>query len=152
MRLVTASNVLKSATPQMLSKIARAVENMKRYPQTRFRTRHLIHGGVYYRTMDVHKGSIVAGCLMKIPTALVISGNVVVYDGQEWTHYTGHNVLAGMAGRRQIFLGEEFSTMTMSHATKASTVEDAEKEFTDEHESLLSTREGYENEVVITGV
>lgn len=152
MRGMISAPVLASATPAMIAKIQGAVERLQKYPHVKFKTRHLIHGGVYYRTMNVRKGDIVAGCLIKVPTTLVISGKVVVYDGEGWTTYAGYHVIAGMPHRRQIFLGEEFSTMTMSFATKAMTVGDAEKYFTDEYESLLSSREGYENDVVITGV
>jgi hemolysin-activating ACP:hemolysin acyltransferase len=61
----------------------------------------------------------------------------------------GHNVLPASANRRQVYVAIQDTTVTMSFRTWAQTVEDAEREFTDEYDRLLSHHNA--NVVVLTG-
>lgn len=100
---------------------------------------HFIHAGVYVRTCFLKKGTIGAGAFIKIPTVVIVQGKCLVVVGDTLESIDGYKVLRGLDGRRQVFRAIEDTYITMLFATKSSTVEDAEKEFTDEWK-LLTTR------------
>lgn len=113
-------------------------------------TEHLIHGGMYVRTIRMKAGTYITGALLKIPTTLIVSGGCIVFIGEERIELNGYNVLPGSALRKQVFAAFTDVEMTMVFPTSATTVRQAEQEFTDEYEMLLSNRQ--DNEVtLITG-
>ena len=61
--------------------------------------------------------------------------------GDHLEESSGYSVLKGMDGRRQVFSAFEDTYITMFFASNASTVEEAEKEFTDEWQLLTNNRE-----------
>lgn len=115
-------------------------------PQTRVRTESEFHAGTYARTMIVDapapgRAVVITGALIKIPTLLVCHGDAWVYIGEaEPMKLTGYNVLKAAAGRKQAFVVWSAFWLTMSFATEARTVEEAEAEFTDEADMLMSRR------------
>jgi hypothetical protein len=58
-----------------------------------------------------------------------------------WHELVGYNVIQASAGRKQIYVTREETAITMIFPSNAKTVEEAEEEFTDEAEMLLSRRE-----------
>jgi len=119
-------------------------------PQVPMRTQHQIHGGIYSRTVFIPAGHRITGALVKVPTTLVLQGRVVVFVGDQVVRFDGYHVLAASAGRKQIFVAETDTYLTMEFATNARTVEEAEREFTDEYDLLASHRDDL-NAVLITG-
>lgn len=97
---------------------------------------------VYTRTIRIPKDVVLTGALIKIATVLTISGDVEVFGNDGLTRLTGYHVLAGAAGRKQAYLALQDTYVTMSFATKATTIEEVEEEFTDEAALLLSRRQG----------
>lgn len=133
------------------------IENARR-PQISIATKHVIHGGMYARTIRIPadfmltgKMTALTGALIKVPTMLIVAGNVIVYIGDEARELCGYNVLAASANRKQVFLAKTDTCLTMVFPTKAKSVEEAEREFTDEAQFLISRKEESDNEVVITG-
>lgn len=122
--------------------------------QIPLRTRHFLYAGVYSRTIwavgTPEVQVLIVGALIKIPTQVSIDGDVLVWVGSKTLRLTGHNVLAGSAGRKQVFLAYSDVRITMSFGTKAKTIEEAEREFTDEVDDLCSRRDP-DNEIIITG-
>lgn len=107
-----------------------------------FPTEHLIHGGMYARTLRMKAGTYITGALLKIPTTLIVSGDCLVFIGEEVVELTGYNVLPGSAFRKQVFAAITDTVMTMLFPTMATTVEQAEQEFTDEYEMLMTNHQG----------
>lgn len=101
---------------------------------------HLIHAGMYARTVRLGPGVALAGALLKVATTVIVSGDCTVFTGDEAVELTGYNVLAGSAGRKQAFLTHGEVCITAIFATSAATVREAEAEATDEHESLQTRR------------
>lgn len=114
-------------------------------------TDHLIHAGIYHRTVYIPAGVLVAGALVKIDTTVVVHGDVTVYVDGEPLLLMGYNVLPAYAGRKQAAYAHTDTHYTMSFATTATTVEEAEAEFTDEVEALGSRRIDASNTTMITG-
>jgi hypothetical protein len=111
------------------------------FPQVTIETSHLFHSGIYTRTILIPAGVVMTGALIKIPTTLIISGDVTVTVGDGSMRLTGYNVISASSGRKQIFYAHTDTYLSMMFATSCTTIEDAENEFTDESEKL-QTRQG----------
>jgi len=120
-------------------------------PQLAIKTHHVLHAGLYSRTIVLPADVILTGALIKIATLLLITGDVLVSRGDVSTRVTGHAVLPASAGRKQAFMTYQDTTVTMVFPTNATTVEQAEAEFTDDTDMLFSRRDPDLNTTVITG-
>ena len=69
------------------------------------------------------------------------SGHATVFIGGEAVEMQGYHVIPGQAGRKQAFLAHIDTDLTMTFATQATTVEQAEEEFTAEADLLLSRKQ-----------
>lgn len=108
--------------------------------QVEFPTSHLIHGGMYARTLHMPKGTVLTGALLKVATILIVKGDCAVFIGEETIELRGYSVLPGSAGRKQVFVSHTDVDMTMLFPTNVQTVAEAEKEFTDEYQMLMTNR------------
>lgn len=120
---------------RLLEQSARAL------PQVSLETTHALHAGLYARTVTLPAGVVLTGAEIKIPTLLIISGDVLVYGDEGPVRLTGYHVTLGAAGRKQAFCALADTQLTMLFASAAPTVAAAEREFTDEYEKLLTHRE-----------
>jgi len=130
----------------------RLVQNaMLKFPQVNLPVHHILHGGMYSRSLVIPAGVAIAGAFIQVPTILVVSGNVTVYANDQAYEINGYQVLVASAGRKQLFVAHADTNMTMTFATYAKTVEDAENEFTSEPDLLASRRHENLNTTIITG-
>jgi len=114
---------------------------MAELPQVPIRTEHILHAGLYARTVFVPAGVIITGVLIKIPTLLIVHGDALVYIGGASLRLEGYNVVPAAAGRRQVFVADSDLHLTMLFASDAASVDQAERQFTDEFEQLVSRKE-----------
>jgi hypothetical protein len=112
-----------------------------RLPQVHIPTDHVFHAGMYARTIKIPAGVALTGAQIKIPTILIISGDTLVYGENGATRFTGYHVALGQCGRKQAFYALQDTWLTMLFPTGATTVDAAEREFTDEYEKLFSRKE-----------
>jgi len=96
-------------------------------------------------------GHMITGAVIKIATILIISGEIIAYVGDKSLHMSGYNVVPASAYRKQAFLAKTDTYMTMLFSTSAKMVEDAENEFTDETDTLISRKPNGTNKIIITG-
>jgi hypothetical protein len=82
----------------------------------------------------------VTGVLITIPTVLIVSGHATLFIGGEDVELKGYAVIPASAGRKQAVYAHADTLFTMLFPTAARTVEEAEREFTDEPERLASRR------------
>lgn len=138
---------------ECLNKVYEFEDILKAQEQHNIETDHVLHAGIYTRTIFIPKGIVITGCLTKIPVTLVLSGDLCVYVGKdEVKRYVGHNVVPAMAGRKQIFYANEHSYVSMSFKTSANNIHQAEEEFCAETNNLISRKDGAINTITITGV
>jgi hypothetical protein len=91
------------------------------------------------------------GALVKIPTLVICTGHGWVRLNDAWKELLGYQVLPASANRKQAFATWDTPlVITAIFPTQAKTVEEAEKEFTDEYELLMSHWQDL-NEIVETG-
>ena len=120
-------------------------------PQVPVRMHHVLHGGMYARTCYIPAGHLLACCLVRVPTIVVLAGSANVYVGKdEPLRLEGYSVVPASAGRKQAFLSITDFALTMFYATQARTVEEAENELTEEAAMLASRRDNL-NTVIVTG-
>ena len=151
-QLANLGNVLPPITPEALRKVCCAEDIIRQsFPELPVQTEHIIHGGMYARTVRLPAGSIITGALLKVPTILIVNGSVRMMAGDQWFDLDGYQIMPARAGRKQVFLMREPTEITMIFPTKAKTVEEAEAEFTDELGKLLSRRAGENDLINITG-
>jgi hypothetical protein len=136
-----AKAAIPAMSPEAIDKVRQIEKAAMEYPQCDLPISHTIHSGVYTRTVTIPEGVMITGALIKIPTTLVVHGDVVVFLGEEIIELNGYNVLTASAGRKQAFMAKTETHLTMLFATDSLTVDEAEREFTDEYERL-STRLG----------
>ena len=145
----------KNYIPAMTTECIDVVRQMEvlslKEPQANVLTQHIIHAGVYTRTLVVPAGVMITGVLIKIPTTLILCGDVVVYTGSDRKRLQGYNTFAASANRKLGFVACDTTYITMSFATTAQTVDAAEKQFTDEYALLVSHLDSNTNEIIITG-
>ena len=127
-------------SPGTISKVRELEAINGRLQQIPIRIEHALHAGVYARTAYIPKGALVTGVFIRVPTLLIVQGDVTIYVGDEDPlHATGYSVITAEAGRKQAFFATGGTALTMIFATEAKTVAEAEAEFTDEPH-LLQTR------------
>ena len=120
-------------------------------PQVDIETWHILHGGMYARTIMIPANTRLTGALIKIATVLIASGDFTVYINDEVIEKKGYHVFAASSGRKQAFIARTDTYLTMIFATNAKTVSEAEEQFTDES-ALLSSRLPHSvNNITITG-
>lgn len=143
-------NKLPSMNEQALDKVYNFEELNLQNTQIDIETSHLIHGGMYARTIFIPGGTVLTGALIKVPTVLIICGHTLVYTGDETIEFSGYNVIQASAGRKQVFWTRSDVHLTMIFPSNFKTVKDLEYEFTDESDILMSNSSD-NNKIVITG-
>lgn len=109
-------------------------------PQLDLETTHNLYAGIYSRTVRIPAGVVITGATIKIPTVLTIVGNMILNVGDKAYEITGVTTFNAKAPRKQIMFAKTDCVVTMAFATKARTIEEAEAEFTDEVDALLSRK------------
>jgi len=142
-------NLTVTATDELtVQKLCVAEQYIRQYPQLVFPTEHLFHAGLYSRTVRIPAGVVFTSVFIKIPTLLILNGTCDVLVGNAGVRFEDYNVIPAQAGRKTAYITRSPVELTMIFATKARTVEEAESEFTDEGDSLLSRVN--ENDIVVT--
>lgn len=143
------STALPATDEDTLAIINAAQEDCMNRDQLPIYTEHLLHAGMYSRTITMPPDSFLIGTMIKIPTTVVMVGTAKVLVGKEWQEISGYAVLPASAHRKQLFISESAFIITMIFPTSADSIEEAEDEFTSEGEFLLSRRQNL-NKVTIT--
>ena len=131
-------SVLDRMSASSVAKVSELEQIVLSCPQTLLPTNHVFHAGTYSRTIMIPEGCVLTGALIKIDTVLIFNGDAVIFGEGGSSRITGHHVLTGLAGRKQAFLAMLDTYLTMVFATSSDTVDEAEREFTDEYGSLMS--------------
>jgi hypothetical protein len=151
MTALATNNKISVMSESAIEKVRLVQNAMLKFPQIDLPVHHILHGGMYSRSLVIPAGVAIAGAFIQVPTTLVVSGNVTVYANDQAYEIDGYQVLVASAGRKQVFVAHTDTNMTMTFATDATTVEDAENEFTSEPDLLASRRHKDLNTTIITG-
>ena len=149
--IVVADCRIPAMTTEAIDKVRQLEAITRELPQVEIPTDHVLHGGMYARTIRIPAGVVLTGVFIRVPTLLVFDGSATLNAGDEAVTLSGRHVIAASANRRQAFLAHEDTTLTMVFATQAKTVAEAEDEFTNESHLLFSRKPDAINRITITG-
>lgn len=147
--LLATRPVIPSMSAQAIRAVRALEERVLALPQVPIETRHVLHAGLYARTVCVPAGVLVTGAHITISTVLIVSGHATLFIGGEDVELKGYAVVPAAAGRKQAIYAHADTLLTMLFSTAAQTVEEAEQAFTDEPERLSSR--GVSSHVTTTG-
>lgn len=119
-------------TAEARAEIDALTEQWRALPQVEIPVHHVLHGGMYARTVTVPAGVAIIGVHVVVPTILVMDGKGTLVAGGEAREIDGHVVLAGSAYRKSIYIAREETVVTMMAATEAASIAEAQAQFTDE--------------------
>ena len=139
------------STPKAIEKVATLATALKQLPQVTFITEHMLHAGMYTRTVRLPPGTVCAAVLIKVPTVLILIGDCEVWSNDELIYTHGYSVLPGSAGRKIAFVTRSPVCMSMMFPSTATTVDEAQRQFTNEHELLVPLDRADEHIALITG-
>lgn len=145
-----ANNRITSMTDEDIGKVRQLEQLIMKVPQVLTPTSHLFHAGMYSRTILIKEGCVLTGALLTIPTILILSGHFVLFVGDKAKEYTGYNIFAGEANRKQAGLALSDTYATMILTTNSRSVPEVEEEFTNEAHLLWSRQPDAINEIIIT--
>ena len=143
--------VIPPISPEMLELVRRVKTEWLKLPQENITTENLFHAGLYARTVRIKADQLIASVFIKRTTVVVIHGSVLALVNEGWIRLDGYNVLPAAAGRESIFAALTDTEFTMLFPTMATTVEEAEREFTDETDMLMSHQAVNPSIVTATG-
>jgi hypothetical protein len=144
--------MLPATSADVMAQIAAIEEKMRGMEQIHPQMEHVLHGGMYARTCRLDAGVAIVSVLIKIPTMLIVNGGAYIFAGDRWYQIVGYQCMPASAGRKQVYVTFQPTEITMIFPSQARTVEDAEREFTDEPDALLSRQQDNHDIVVVTGV
>ena len=122
--------------------VAAKMESLGGDVPSAMRLQHVFHAGVYARTLFMPKGTMIVSDVIRIPTLLIVSGDVAITNCRTACRIRGYEVLTGAEMRQGIIRAFEDSYLTMVFATRAKTVEEAEAEFALRPDRLLRIEGG----------
>ena len=148
---VSTNGVLPPSSKETIQQAVDIEDFSRGHEQVDIATNHVIHAGIYTRTICVPAGVMITGALIKIPTIVTVSGHCIVLVGDDDSLVIdGFKVLPSYSNRKQVFIAKEDTYISMAFKTQAKTVDEAEQEFTDDFEYLKSRNEY--NDIIITEV
>lgn len=150
--LAATTTTIPAMTAETIEQVRAFEALVRQEPQVVLETSHVLHAGIYARTIVVPAGIVLCATLIKIPTIVIVQGHAAFHTGDgETIEVEGYQVIPAAAGRKQVVYAHADTWITMAFPTNAKSVEDAENEFTDEADTLGSRR--YDcNTTTITGV
>lgn len=137
MKIIKA-NKIQPITQEDLNLVLAIENEVKKLLQIDLTTHHTLHAGVYTRTAILKQGTVSTGSFMKIPTTILINGNLRFLVGKKVHNIVGFKAIPACANRKQFAYAIEDTYITMLFKTDAKTVEEAEEEFTDDFKFLIS--------------
>lgn len=117
-------------------------EVVLRMPQVDLQTQHIVHGGIYMRTVFIPAGTFLTGALTNCDNLCIMVGDIAVTTDHGPQRLTGHHVLPARAGYKRVGVALADTWWAMAIATPLTDVHEIEDSLTDEAERLQTRRPG----------
>jgi Fe-S-cluster-containing hydrogenase component 2 len=111
-------------------------------PQVHIETTHLLHGGMYARTIRIPANTMLTGTMTSCDNICIVDGDITVTTDYGPKRLTGFNVLPATSGARRAGVTHSETHWTTIIPTCAGTVEQAEADLTAEPQRLQTNRTG----------
>lgn len=129
-------------TPSALANVRGFEALCLQQEQVPITTEHLFHAGLYARTVRIVEGTVFTSALVKRATVLIVDGDISVTANDKVVRFTGYHVIPAKEDRKHAFFAHRDTCLTMLFATTSVTLEEVEREFTDEAHMLVSNKSG----------
>lgn len=123
-----------------IDKIRQFEQAILKLPQVDMQTSHVMHGGMYARTVFIPAGTAVTGTLTNLDNVCVVGGDITVSTDNGMQRLIGYHVLPATKGYKRVGYAHADTYWTTIIKTDAVTVEQAEDEMTDESHILQTRR------------
>ena len=133
-----ANMAIRTGSAPSQDKIRALEAEMLKAPQVDVETTHLIHAGMYARTVKILAGTLVTGVPMSDDHVCIISGDITVTAGDDVIRFTGYNVIPASRGLKRIVYAHQETSWTAIFKSGATNVDDAEIEMSAEYNKLQS--------------
>lgn len=110
-------------------------------PQVDLQTGHLVHGGMYARTIMVPAGTMLTGALTNQDNVCVVHGDITVTTDTGTRHLVGFNVLPACAGSKRAGIAHADTWWTTLWTTDLTDITEIENVLTDEADQLQTRRQ-----------
>lgn len=125
-------------------KVAALEQQLLQMPQARLATTHVVHGGMYARTIYIPAGTILTGALLAHDNICVVMGDIIVTTDQGLRHIVGHNILPARKGFKRAGIAISGTWWTTILATELQDIQEIEDWMTAEAPMLQTRRDGIE--------
>lgn len=109
-------------------------------PQVHITTEHVLHGGMYARTIRIPANTMLTGALTSCDNLCIVSGDITVTTDDGARRLTGFHVLSAKAGAKRAGITHADTCWTTLIPTNVATVTDAENQLTCEADMLQTRR------------
>lgn len=122
-------------------------------PQVDLSTTHLVHAGMYARTILIPADTLLTGALTNCDNVCVVVGDITVTTDEGTVRLTGHHVIPARAGFKRAGLAHADTYWTTFMRTEEQEVSDIERQMTDEADMLQTSRQAleYDNTLALKG-
>lgn len=122
-------------------KVAALEDAILHHPaQVLLNAEHLVHGGMYARTMFIPAGTVLTGALVNSDNVCVMCGDITVTTTEGPKRFSGFHVIPAPAGHKRAGFAHSDTYWTALFRTDLKEVADIEDSLTDESGRLMSRR------------
>lgn len=121
--------------------VAALEERMLELPQVDLQTGHLVHGGMYARTILIPAGTLLTGALTNQDNVCVVHGDITVTTDEGVQRLTGFHVLPARSGAKRAGLAHADTWWTTLWTTNLTDITAIEDVLTDEADQLQTRRQ-----------
>ena len=110
-------------------------------PQIDCQTTHLVHGGMYARTIFIPAGSTLTGAKTNLKNVCIVAGDITVTTDQGMKRLTGYTLIPANAGFKRAGFAHADTYWTTLFATELTDVEEIEDTITDDSDKIQTRRQ-----------
>lgn len=120
--------------------VRRLEAELVQMPQLMLDTSHLIHAGLYARTVMIPAGTVLTGAMTNHDNVCVVFGDITVTTDEGPQRLTGFHVLPAKAGAKRVGLAHADTWWATLWPTDLTDVQAIEDDMSDESAGLQSRR------------
>jgi hypothetical protein len=109
------------------------------FPQVKIETSHVLHAGMCARTIMIPAGLVCTGAMLDVDNIGIMNGDITMVTDEGPKRFSGWHVFPATKGFKRVGVTHQDTYWTTVFKTDATTVEEAENQFTSESD-LLQTR------------
>lgn len=117
-------------------------QHLMALPQVDLQTGHLVHGGMYARTIFIPAGTVLTGALTNQDNVCVVHGDITVTTDEGTKRLAGFHVLPACKGAKRAGVAHADTWWTTLWTTELTDITEIENVLTDEADLLQTRRQG----------